>query len=234
MPQKPIIFFDLETTGTDISKDRIVQYCFQNIYTNEILEGFLNPGIPIPASASEVHGITDESVKDKPFFKDVAPEILKFITGADLGGHNIKLYDFPLLYQEFERAKIQYSPDQDIKFFDTLEIYRKYEPHTLSKAFKFYTGKTLENAHGAHADVKGAIAVFLAQKTAYLLTDQDFESGKYPDLIGKLIFNEKGDICFNFGKYQGHPVAKYPDYATWMINSDFPSITKAVLRKALI
>jgi DNA polymerase-3 subunit epsilon len=232
MPQKQIVFFDLETTGTDVTKDRIVQYCFHNLYTNEVLEGFLHPGVPIPASASEVHGITDDSVKDKPLFKDVAHEILKFITGADLGGHNIKLYDFPLLYQEFERAKIQYTPDPDIKFFDTLEVYRKYEPHTLSKAFKFYTGKTLEGAHGAYADVKGAIDVYLAQKTAYMLTDQDFETGKYPDLIGRLILIN-GVICYNFGKYQGQPVTKYPDYATWMINSDFPSITKSALRKAL-
>lgn len=232
--QKQIVFFDLETTGTDITKDRIVQYCFINIDTTQNICGLINPGIPIPESASKVHGITNEMVSDPdviPSFKHVAPRILKFIENCDLGGYNVKQFDIPLLIQEFERNGFSYPGPE--KIYDSLEIYRKFEPHTLSKAYNFYTQKEMQNAHEASADVKATIEVYHAQKVKYLLSEQDFETEKHPDIIGKLIYNDKGEVCFNFGKYQGQPIKDHDEYARWMLIENFPAITKNALRKAL-
>lgn len=225
------IFLDFETTGLNTEKDRIVQYYLKNIDTGEVLEGLLNPTIPISPEASAKHGISNEKVSNEPTFKQMATKIFNFIVDRNVGGHNVKVFDIPLLIQELDRCGIKYFPE-NVKIYDTCEVFRKFEPHTLEKALDFYCHETLENAHQANADVEASIKVYFAEKTKYLLSDQDFETGKYPDLIGRLVLID-GVICYNFGKYQGKAVTTFPDYAAWIINSDFPAITKNALRKAL-
>ncbi|MCF6183558.1 MAG: 3'-5' exonuclease [Bacteroidales bacterium] len=240
--KKPIAFFDLETTGVDVSKDRIVEIAILKINPNQSTESKtmrINPTIPIPKEASKIHGITDEDLINAPTFKQVAKDIAKFIEGCDLGGYNSNQFDIPLLAEEFLRADIDFNV-KNRKFIDVQVIYHKMEQRTLSAAYKFYCNKDLEGAHGAEADTTATYEVLLAQIDKYENLSNDVEElskisyhRKSADLAGRIVFNSKGEEIFNFGKHKGKTVEevleKEPGYFSWMLNADFPLYTKKVL-----
>ncbi len=240
--KKPIAFFDLETTGVDVSKDRIVEIAILKINPNQSTESKtmrINPTVPIPKEASKIHGITDEDLINAPTFKQVAKDIAKFIEGCDLAGYNSNQFDIPLLAEEFLRADIDFNV-KNRKFIDVQVIYHKMEQRTLSAAYKFYCNKDLEGAHGAEADTTATYEVLLAQIDKYENLSNDVEElskisyhRKSADLAGRIVFNSKGEEVFNFGKHKGKTVEevleKEPGYFSWMLNADFPLYTKKVL-----
>lgn len=240
--KKPIVFFDLETTGTNIVNDRIVEISMLKIYPNGDQESKtmkVNPTIPIDPKTTEIHGISDEDVKDAPTFAEIAKDIQKFIEGADLAGFNSNRFDMPLLAEEFLRADVDYDPKKQ-KFIDVQVIFHKMEKRTLSAAYKFYCKKELKNAHSAEADTVATYEILKAQLDHYddLENDMDklseFSShNKNVDFAGRIIYNEEGVEVFNFGKYKGKPVEnvlqKDPAYYGWIINNDFPLYTKKIL-----
>jgi DNA polymerase-3 subunit epsilon len=240
----PIVFFDLETTGTDINKDRIVEICYLKVWPNGNEDAHtmrINPGMHIPEEASQVHGIYDDDVKDCPTFKEVAKNIAKDFEGADIAGFNSNRFDVPLLAEEFLRAEV----DMDLtrhRFIDVQVIYHKKEQRTLSAAYQFYCGKNLEDAHTALADTRATYEVLKAQLDKYpdLQNDMKFLSDyssftKNVDFAGRMVYDDKGEEVFNFGKYKGQLVkdvfAKDPGYYSWILNSDFTLNTKAVLTR---
>jgi DNA polymerase III, epsilon subunit and related 3''-5'' exonucleases len=240
--KNPIIFFDLETTGININTDRIVEISLHKVYPNGREEGKtirINPEMPIPAVASAVHGITDADVADCPTFNQVAKEIAKEIEGCDLAGYNSNRFDIPLLAEELLRADV----DIDLmkhKFVDVQVVFHKMEARTLSAAYKFYCGKELENAHSAEADTLATYEVLQAQLDRYpdLKNDVEFLSEftaqtKNVDFAGRIVYDEKGEEIFNFGKYKGQKVVdvlnKDSGYYGWIISSDFALHTKKVL-----
>ena len=253
--KNPIIFFDLETTGINVAKDRIVEIGYIKVYPNGKEESntlLINPTIPMPEEAQSIHGISDEDVKDKPTFKEIAKQLVKDFEGCDLGGFNSNKFDIPLLVEEFLRADI----DFDVKkrnFIDVQVIFHKMEKRTLGAAYKFYCGETIKNAHSALADTKATYEVLKAQIERYESDDYidnkgeahkvnwtevaslaDFSSqNKNVDFVGRIILNEKGEEVFNFGKHKGKPVIdvlqKEPSYFNWILNGDFPRYTKKVL-----
>ena len=241
---KPIIFFDLETTGTDISKDRIVEICYIKVmpdgreieYTKRI-----NPEMHIPEQASEVHGIYDDDVKDCPTFKQVAKEIAADFEGADIAGFNSNRFDVPLLAEEFLRAGVDLDMTRR-KFIDVQVIFHKMEQRTLVAAMKFYCGKELEGAHSADADTRATYEVLKAQLDRYpeLQNNIDYlaEFSSHTnnvDFAGRIIYNEQGIEVFNFGKYKGMPVREVfqrdPGYYSWILQGDFTLNTKQVLTR---
>ncbi|NPA68198.1 MAG: 3'-5' exonuclease [Chlorobi bacterium] len=240
--KKPIAFFDLETTGVDVSKDRIVEIAILKVNPNQSTESKtyrINPTVPIPKEASKIHGITDEDVKDAPTFKQVAKEIAKFIEGCDLAGYNSNQFDIPLLAEEFLRADVDFSV-KNRRFVDVQVIFHKMEQRTLSAAYKFYCKKDLEGAHGAEADTMATYEVLQAQLDKYENLKNDIEElskisyhRKSVDLMGRIVYNSKGEEVFNFGKHKGKTVKevleKEPGYYAWMMNADFPLYTKKVL-----
>lgn len=238
-----IIFFDLETTGVNIAKDRIVEISVLKIYPNgkeEQKTQRVNPGIPIPKEASAVHGIYDEDVKDCPVFKDIAKELARFMEGCDLGGYNSNRFDIPLLAEEFLRSGVDFDMRKR-KFVDVQTIFHKMEQRTLSAAYRFYCDKSLEDAHTAAADTTATYEVLKAQLERYgdkLENSIEFLSkfstqNNTADFAGFIVFNDKGEEVFNFGKNKGIPVERVlkeqPGYFAWMLNSDFPLYTKKVL-----
>lgn len=238
---KPLCIFDLETTGTDISKDRIVEICILKVNPDESRESktwLINPGIPIPAKASEVHNITDEDVADKPSLKDIAPQIMQMLAGADLGGFNSNRFDVPLLAEELLRVGVDFDLSK-IRLIDAQVIYHKMEPRNLSAAYKFYCDKTLENAHSAEADTHATFEIIDAQVGKYqelgnnvdALSEFSYHS-KFADLAGNIIYDSEGVEVFNFGKYKGQRVVdvfkKDIGYFGWIQNADFPLYTKKV------
>ena len=240
--KNPIIFFDLETTGININTDRIVEISLHKVYPNGREESKtirVNPEMPIPAVASAVHGITDADVADCPTFNQVAKEIAKEIEGCDLAGYNSNRFDIPLLAEELLRADV----DIDLmkhKFVDVQVVFHKMEARTLSAAYKFYCGKELENAHSAEADTLATYEVLQAQLDRYpdLKNDIEFLSEftaqtKNVDFAGRIVYDEKGEEIFNFGKYKGQKVVdvlnKDSGYYGWIISSDFALHTKKVL-----
>lgn len=246
--KKPLVFFDLETTGTDIIHDRIVEICILKVMPNGNEEAKtlrINPGMHIPECASAVHHITDEMVKDCPTFKEVAKDIAHIIEGSDLAGFNSNRFDIPLLAEEFLRAGV----DIDLrrcKFVDVQVIFHKKEQRTLSAAYKFYCDKDLGDvAHSALGDTRATYEVLKAQLDRYaddpeLQNDIDALSkysyfSKNVDFAGRIILNDKGEEVFNFGKYKGLPVREVlnrdPGYYSWIESSDFTLDTKAVLTK---
>lgn len=242
---KPIAFFDLETTGIDISKDRIVEISILKVSPNgekENLTKRVNPEIPIPIEASEVHGIYDFDVMNEPTFKELANEIAEFIGDADLAGYNSNRFDVPLLVEEFLRVGLDFNMS-DRKMVDVQSIFYKQEQRTLEAAYKFYCNKTLENAHSAEADIKATFEVLEAQIARYdeVEGDVDFLSeytemrGELVDFAGRFVYNSDREPCFNFGKHKGKPVTEVlrrePSYYSWMIQGDFPAYTKKVLSK---
>ncbi|MCF6240706.1 MAG: 3'-5' exonuclease [Bacteroidales bacterium] len=239
---KPLAFFDLETTGINVSKDRIVELSVLKVMPDgtEIKKTWLiNPTIPIPEKVTKIHGISDKDVKDKPTFKDLASEILDFFGEADLVGYNSNKFDIPLLVEEFLRAECDFDV-KNRRFIDGQVIFFKKEPRTLSAAYEFYCGKKLENAHSAEADVFATYEVLKAQIERYDDLKNDvtqlskFSSqSRNADFAGMIIFNEDGVETFNFGKHKGKTVRevleKEPGYYSWIMGADFPLYTKKIL-----
>ena len=241
---KPIIFFDLETTGTDISKDRIVEICYIKVmpdgreieYTKRI-----NPEMHIPEGASAVHGIFDADVKDCPTFKEVAREIANEFEGCDVAGFNSNRFDLPLLAEEFLRAQVDIDLSR-LRAIDVQVLYHKREPRTLSAAYKFYCGENLEDAHSALADTRATYNVLKAQLDHYEDLPNDMEAlskessfTNNVDFAGRIVYDANGNEVFNFGKYKGMPVDavldRDPGYYGWMMNGDFSLNTKQVLTR---
>lgn len=244
--QNPIIFFDLETTGVDVAKDRIVELCYIKVFPNgneESKSMRINPGMPIPKKASDVHGITDEDVKDCPLFKDIAADLYKTFEGCDLAGFNSNKFDIPLLCEEFLRQGMDFDVAKR-RCIDVQNIYHKLERRTLVAAYQYYCGKDLENAHSALADTRATLEVLEAQLDKYpadLQNDVRFladysKMNNNVDFAGRIIRDEKGVEVFNFGKHKGRPVLDVllrldPSYYSWMMQGDFAQNTKQVLTK---
>lgn len=240
--KRPIIFFDLETTGINIAKDRIIEIAILKVNTDKSTESkhyLINPTIPIPKESSAIHGIFDKDVADKPTFKAVAKDLSRFLQGCDFAGYNSNKFDVPLLVEEFLRADVEFNI-KNRKFIDVQTIFHKMEQRTLGAAYKFYCSKDLVNAHSALADVQATLEVFAAQLERYsdLKNDIDFLhdfSSKTPnvDFAGRFVYNDKGEEVFNFGKHKGKTVAQLlkeePSYYSWMMEGDFPLYTKKVL-----
>lgn len=243
--KNPLVFFDLETTGTNINSDRIVEICYLKVYPNgneETKTLRINPEMHIPEASSAVHGIYDEDVADCPKFKDVAKNIASDIEGCDLAGFNSNRFDIPVLAEEFLRAGV----DIDLmkrKFVDVQVIYHKLEQRTLSAAYKFYCDKNLEDAHTAEADTRATYEVLKAQLDRYadvLENDINFLSNyscysRNVDFAGRIVYNDQDVEVFNFGKYKGVPVKevlqKDSGYYSWIMQGDFTLNTKNVLTK---
>jgi DNA polymerase III subunit epsilon len=253
--QRPIVFFDLETTGIDVATDRIVEICLLKINpdgTEKVKTWRLNPQKPISKEATAVHGIRDEDVKDCPTFNDIAKIIEKEFEGADLAGYNSNKFDIPLLVEEFLRVDV----DIDLKkknFVDVQVVFYKMEQRTLSAAYKFYCNSDLTNAHSAEADTRATFEILKAQLDRYKNIDftdnrgnvstgvvNDMEAlakftaqNQFADYAGRLAYDEQGREVFNFGKHKGKLVEeileKEPGYYGWMMNGDFPLYTKKVL-----
>ncbi len=242
--KNPLVFFDLETTGTNINTDRIVEICYLKVYPNGNEESKtmrINPGMPIPAEASAVHGIYDADVAGCPTFKEVARKVAADIEGCDLAGFNSNRFDIPVLAEEFLRAGVDIDLSRR-KFVDVQVIFHKMEQRTLSAAYKFYCSKNLEDAHSAEADTRATYEVLMAQLDRYpdLQNDVAFLSGfssfnRNVDFAGRMVYDDKGVEIFNFGKYKGSPVSEVlkrdPGYYSWILNSDFTLNTKAMLTK---
>ncbi|HIU38150.1 MAG TPA: 3'-5' exonuclease [Candidatus Limisoma intestinavium] len=240
--KKPLVFFDLETTGVNVTHDRIIEISYIKVYPNGKEEEKtlrLNPEMPIPAEATAIHHITDDDVRDKPTFKDVAKDLDKVFEGCDIAGFNSNKFDIPLLVEEFLRAGINFDVSKR-KFIDIQTIFHKMEQRTLVAAYKFYCGKNLEEAHSANADTRATYEVLKAQLDRYgnLENDVDFLSkfssqNRNVDLAGRIILNADDKEIFNFGKYKGQLVTEVlrrdPGYFSWILQGDFPQNTKNVL-----
>ncbi|MDR2207029.1 MAG: 3'-5' exonuclease [Flavobacteriaceae bacterium] len=241
---KPLCIFDLETTGTNIAKDRIVEICILKVNPDASRESktwLVNPQIPIPKDATEVHGISDDDVKDAPVFKEIAPKIMEMISGSDLGGFNSNRFDVPLLGEELLRAGLDFDLEK-FRLVDTLAIYHKKEPRNLSAAYKFYCNKDLENAHSAEADVLATFEVLDAQIAKYEDLPNDISGlseyshrKNFADLAGFIAYDDGGNEIFTFGKYKGQNVKevfrKDVGYFGWIQNADFPLYTKKILTR---
>jgi DNA polymerase-3 subunit epsilon len=241
---KPICFFDLETTGINVGKDRIVEISVLKVYPNGNKESKtlrVNPEMPISVEASSVHGISNEDVANEPTFKEIAPQIWDMIKDSDIAGYNSNRFDVPLLAEEFLRVGIDIDLDKH-RMVDVQVIFFKKEPRDLSSALKFYCNKTLENAHSAAADVEATYEIFKAQIERYEDLENDIKflseytsQRKTVDLAGMIGIDDKGIEVFNFGKYKGQSVReifqKDQGYYSWIQNADFPLYTKKVLTK---
>jgi DNA polymerase III subunit epsilon len=240
--KNPLVFIDLETTGIDIVKDRIVEIAILKVFPDgreEIKTRRINPTVPIPPETTAIHGITDADVAHEPTFKEVAKSLANLIEGCDFAGFNSNKFDFPLLAEEFLRAGV----DIDLrkrKFIDVQTIFHKMEKRTLEAAYKFYCAKELENAHSAQADILATYEVLKAQIGRYAELKNDVDSlsefsshNQNVDFAGRIVYDEKGAETFNFGKYKGKSIKevfeKDPSYYAWMMNGDFPLYTKNVL-----
>ncbi|WP_242917116.1 3'-5' exonuclease [Pontibacter liquoris] len=254
--KRPIVFFDLETTGTDICKDRIVEVSVLKVTPDgeEILKTRrINPTIPIPLESSLIHKIYDEDIKDAPTFKQVARDLEQFLKGCDLGGYNLLRFDIPLLAEEFLRCDIDFDIENR-NIVDACKIFHMMEQRTLSAAYKFYCDRKLENAHSAEADTVATYHILMGQLDRYQQTAVELPEGietfpiqndmevlhkftvqKTADLSGRIVYNNAGQEVFNFGKYKNVPVedvlAKEPSYYDWMMKGDFPLYTKKVLTR---
>ena len=240
--KRPIIFFDLETTGVDTSKDRIVEISMVKVGvdgTKQVKTRRINPEMPIPAEATAVHGITDDDVRDEPTFRQIAKSLAQFIDGCDFGGFNSNRFDLPVLVEEFMRAGVEVDFKRR-KFVDVQNIFHKKEQRTLVAAYKFYCDKELTDAHSAAADTMATYEVLCAQLDRYddLENDIDFlaefsEREKAVDYAGRIVYNEQGVEVFSFGKYRGQSVEEVfrrePSYYAWMMEGDFPLYTKKVI-----
>jgi DNA polymerase-3 subunit epsilon len=240
--ERPICFYDLETTGIKPS-DRIVSITVLKVFPSgekEVKSALVNPEMPIPKEASDVHGIHDADVADKPTFSKISKNLNKFIEGCDIGGFNNRQFDDIILCEEFGRANIVF-PAVDVRSVDACTIFKKMEQRTLTAAYKFYCDKTLEDAHSSEADTLATYEVFLAQLQKYeelqgKTIDEISNFCKLDnrvDLAGKIIKNENGDYLYNFGKHQNQKVLENTSYANWMLDNDFSGNTKAVLRMIL-
>ena len=242
---KPVVFFDLETTGTNTVQDRIVEISYLKVSPNggeDMHTRRINPEMHIPEQASAVHGIYDDDVKDCPKFKEVAKEIARDFEGSDIAGFNSNRFDVPLLAEEFLRAGVDIDLSRH-RFIDVQVIFHKMEQRTLSAAYKFYCGKDLTDAHSADGDTRATYEVLMAQLDRYPDTLQnnmaflsEFSSfTRNVDFAGRIIRNDQGQEVFNFGKYKDMPVVEVfrrdPGYYSWILQGDFPLNTKQVLTR---
>ena len=240
--KNPIIFFDLETTGINVATDRIVEisYLKVDLNGNESSRTLrVNPGRPIPQEASNIHGISDDDVKDSPGFNEVGKTIARDFEGCDLAGYNSVKFDIPLLAEEFLRAGIEIDLKRR-KFVDVQIIFMKMEQRTLAAASKFFLGKELKDAHSAEADTMATYEILQAQLDRYSNLENDISMladfsahNRNVDFAGRIIYNDEDVEVFNFGKHKGKPVtdvlANDPGYYGWMMKGDFPLYTKKVL-----
>ncbi len=250
----PLCFFDLETTGVNITKDRIIEIAVVKIMPGGELvrkSNVLNPTIPITDESTAIHGISNEDVKDKPAFKDVAKDYARFFEGSDLSGFNILKFDVPVLVEEFLRAGVDFDYGRK-RIIDAQKIFHMMEKRNLAAAYKFYCNKELEDSHTAEADTEATMEVLFAQIEKYEnlpVTDglgkpvgvikNDMEelnkltASGIIDLAGRMVRNDKGEAMFNFGKHRNKLVLAVfrdePSYYDWMINGDFPLDTKRKL-----
>ena len=239
---KPVCFFDLETTGINISKDRVVEISILKVFPNGNKESktwLVNPEMPIPEEVSLIHGVTDERVANEPTFKELSKEINTMIKDCDLAGYNSNRFDIPLLAEEMLRADMDFDMKGRVAI-DVQTIFHKMEKRTLTAAYKFYCDKSLENAHSAEADTLATYEVLKAQLDRYddLENDSKFlaecsSHKKFADFAGFINFNKENEECFSFGKHKGKKVLdvleKEPGYFGWLLNADFPLYTKKVL-----
>ncbi len=240
--KRPLVFLDLEATGLNVGSDRIVEIALLKIQPNGKQEpkvSKVNPTIPIPDETSKIHGIYDKDVKDCPTFCELSQELNAFMGGCDLAGYNSNKFDIPMLIEEFTRCNIFFDISTR-KLIDVQNIFHKMEQRTLSAAYQFYCKKSLVNAHTAAADTDATFEILEAQLDRYesLKNDIDFLSelssiSKNVDLAGRIVFNDKGEEVFNFGKYKGRKVQEIfsvePSYYDWMMKGDFASNTKTVI-----
>ena len=257
---RPLAFFDLETTGTNVVKDRIVEISVFKVLpdgSSESLTRLVNPGVPIPPEVTAIHGISQADVADAPTFLQLAPQLDQFLHNCDLAGYNSNKFDVPMLIEEFLRCGIQF----DIKkrrLIDVQNIFHKMEPRTLKAAYKFYCGKELVDAHAAEADTKATYEILLSQIERYEGKNYEDRDGQVSqpvtndmdalhqfsynhnnaDLVGHIGFNKQGKEVFNFGKHKGRRVEdvfrEEPQYFDWMMKADFPLSTKNVIQGIML
>ncbi len=243
--ERPLAFIDLETTGVNVSTDRIVEIAMVKISpdgTKLVKRKLINPLMPIPVGASEIHGITDEMVKNAPSFKMVANEVKQFVENCDLAGYNSNRFDIPMLIEEFLRAGIEFSTD-GIKLVDVQKVFHMMEQRTLGAAYKFYCNKVLEGAHGAEVDATATWEILEAQIERYPQIGNTVETVvKFTgedDIVdfARRFIKDKGIEIFNFGKHKGKPVVQVlkeePQYYDWMMKGDFAMNTKQKLTEIL-
>ena len=240
--KRPIIFFDLETTGVSTSKDRIIEISLVKVMPDGekiVKTRRINPEMPIPPEATAVHHITDEDVKDCPTFKQIAKSLYQYMEGCDFGGFNSNRFDLPMLVEEFLRAGVKVD-FKNRKFVDVQNIFHKMEERTLVAAYRFYCNKELTEAHSAEADTMATLEVLEAQLDRYEILENDIDAlakftsrGETADFAGRIGYNDKGQEVFTFGKHKDCPVAevfaKEPSYYSWLMNGDFPAYTKNVI-----
>ena len=240
--KRPIAFLDLETTGINVTNDRIVELSVLKISPNgkeEWMSTRVNPEIPIPLKTTAIHGITDADVANAPVFKEVAKNLAAFLEGCDLAGFNAIKFDIPLLAEEFLRVNIDFN-FRKRKYIDVQVIFHKKEQRTLAAAYQFYCNKPLIDAHSSKADTQATYEVLKSQLDRYDDLENDIEKlaelsafNTNVDFAGRIILDEKGVEVFNFGKHKGRGVeevfAEEPAYYSWMMNSDFPLYTKKML-----
>ncbi len=249
--KNPLVFFDLETTGVNITHDKIIEMSFLKIMPNGDQDSKyyqINPEIPIPAESTLIHGIYDEDVKDKPTFKHIARDLAKYLEGCDLSGFSIINFDVPMLVEEFLRIDVEFDVKSK-KFIDSQKLFHLMEKRNLSSAYKFYCGKDLKEAHTAEADTLASMEILIGQIKKYnnhpvtnpmgkeigtfkndMSILHELAFSKRADLAGRLGFNDQGKEVFNFGKYKNQEVSKIfekePQYYDWIMKSDFPLDTK--------
>jgi len=240
--RKPLIFFDLETTGLNIMTDRIVEIAYLKVHPNgkeESDKWRINPEMPIPAQSTAIHHITDEDVRDCPTFKQVAQSIAKVFKGCDIAGYNSNSFDVPFLAEEFLRAEADFD-FANSRFIDVQVVFHKMEQRTLEAAYRFYCNAELADAHSADSDTKATYEVLKAQLDRYpeLQNDVEFlakftKYNRNVDYAGRIVLDDNGVEVFNFGKHKGRSVEEVfriePTYYSWMQNGDFPLYTKKVL-----
>lgn len=248
--KKPLAFFDLETTGINIAKDRIIDICIMKAMPGgEVITKTqrVNPGMPIPLESSLIHGIYDDDVQEAPLFKTVARTLAQFLDGCDLAGFNCNRFDVPLLVEEFLRANVDFDV-KNRRLVDAQRIFHLMEPRNLSAAYRFYCDKELIGAHGAEADTRATLEVLDAQVQRYMgmvarsdggqdvVFENDVDmlhsltANTNVDLAGRMVLNDKGEEVINFGKHKGVPVLevlkKEPSFYDWMLKGEFPLDTK--------
>lgn len=239
---KPLAFFDIEATGSNVAIDRIVEIAIIKQLpdgSRTIKRKLINPQIPIPQIVCDIHGITDEMVKDAPTFKLVAQELKQFLDGCDLSCYNAYRLDIPMLIEEFIRAGVEFEM-KNRKMIDVQKIFHQMEQRTLAAAYKFYCNKALDNAHSAEVDAAATAEILIAQLEKYPQLGNNIDSvlkaigdDNIIDFARRFVFDEKGKEVFNFGKHKGRPIADVlkaePQYYDWMMKGEFPMNTKQKL-----
>lgn len=240
--KRPIVFIDLETTGINVSTDRIVEISALKINPNgteQWMTHLVNPEMPIPPRVSEIHGIKDSDVADAPTFREIAKNLVTFLEGCDMAGFNAIKFDIPLLAEEFLRTNVDFN-FRKRKYVDVQVIFHKKEQRTLEAAYKFYCRKELKDAHSASADTQATYEVLKAQLDTYPDLENDIDKladyssyNNNVDFAGRIIFDKNGTEVFNFGKHKGRTVEEIlreePSYYSWMMKGDFPLYTKKIL-----